>query len=125
MITPASGGKVDMKHKHENDTRVEFIPDPRRDDPEEGHTGKVIYYTTDGWHRLTWDEPNPNPDFFNTERVFKPEQLRALRRVIEATSTIIVHPHPGEGDDEAISRFLSENGAIEFFDVTNTWEEWE
>jgi len=30
--------------KHPNDTRVRFVPDPRRDQPQESHSGKVIYF---------------------------------------------------------------------------------
>jgi len=108
--------------KHENDTRVMFKPDPRRDDPDVQHTGKVIYYTTDGWHRLTWDEPNPNPDFFNTERVFRPEQLRPLRRCIEAKAVIVVHPNYDESDEEALYRYSAEVNLQDCFEVVDTWE---
>lgn len=56
---------------HPNKTRVFHI------NPETGdrHTGSVIYYTTDGFHRLKWDDANPDPSYFNTERVFQPEKL--------------------------------------------------
>lgn len=40
--------------------------------------GTVIYHTTDGFYRVKWDEPNTDPDFFNTERVFKPEELQEI-----------------------------------------------
>ena len=40
--------------------------------------GSVIYHTSDGFYRVEWDEPNSDPEFFNTEKVFKPEELQVI-----------------------------------------------
>lgn len=40
------------------------------------HTGTVVYHTTDDFFRIKWDDPNPDPEFFNLERVFKARELR-------------------------------------------------
>ena len=61
-----------------DDTPVRFVPDLRRGDPDIRHTGRVAGKTTDGLYRMWWDDPNPQPDYFNTERVFRPEQIERI-----------------------------------------------
>lgn len=63
-----------------NGTRVKFVPDPRRDGGLDyaGHTGSVIYLTTDGFHRVNWDSPTPDDDFFNLGSIFRLDQLEAI-----------------------------------------------
>lgn len=57
-------------------THVTYAPRPERDGQEyRGHRGKVVYRTTDGFYRIKWDTPNPDPTLFNLERVFSPDDL--------------------------------------------------
>ena len=63
--------------KHPDKTRVRYEPHKHRDQTHAGHTGVVIFYTTDCWHRVRWDDPNPDPSFFNLGTVFRPEELVA------------------------------------------------
>jgi hypothetical protein len=61
---------------HPNGTRVKYQPDPRREDATHaGHTGTVIYLTTDGFHRVNWDAPTPDDTYFNLGRVFRIDSL--------------------------------------------------
>jgi hypothetical protein len=62
---------------HPNGTRVKFQPDPRRDDSvaHAGHTGTVVYLTSDGFHRVSWDDPLPDDAYFNLGRVFRIDSL--------------------------------------------------
>jgi hypothetical protein len=46
-----------------------------------------------------------------------------MKRVIQATATIIIHPHEGESDDEAINRYSGEVNLVHCFEVTGAWEE--
>jgi hypothetical protein len=117
--------------KHENGTRIRYLPNhhcleswlPSKDDPEEDHTGTVIYFTTDGFYRVKWDDPNPHPDFFDSHRVFKPEQIEPLRRCVEAKAVIVVHPNDGESDEEALYRYSAEVNLLDCFEIVDTWEE--
>lgn len=38
----------------------------------------VVNFTTDGFYRIRWDNPNPDPTFFNLERVFAREDIREV-----------------------------------------------
>ena len=60
--------------KYSNGTRVHYTPQDGRP----SHTGVIIYYTTDGFHRVKWDNPNPDPDYYNLGTVFDPEKLVCL-----------------------------------------------
>ena len=77
----------------QENTRVRFIPDERRDDsslhPIPAHTGTVVYRTTDGFYRMSWDDPNPLKEYFNLERVFTEERLEKLETIQFAT---VVYP---------------------------------
>jgi len=64
--------------KHPNKTRVSYNPRTSEDQTYAGHKGTVIYFTTDGFHRVEWDNPNPNPDFFNLGTVFLPNRLTPI-----------------------------------------------
>ena len=68
--------------KHPNKTRVRYEPHKHRDQTHAGHTGVVIFYTTDCWHRVQWDDPNPDPTFFNLGTVFRPEELVAYSNTV-------------------------------------------
>jgi len=72
-----------LRHSLQTRNRIMHYPNKTRVfhiNPETGdrHVGSVIYRTTDGFHRLKWDDANPDPSYFNTERVFKPEQLEVI-----------------------------------------------
>lgn len=43
-----------------------------------GHTGTVVYLTTDGFHRVSWDDPLPDDAYFNLGRVFRPDTLKDI-----------------------------------------------
>lgn len=60
---------------HPNGTRVSYQPRCGEDQRDAGHQGTVVYHTTDNFYRVRWDDPNPNPEFFNLERVFAPGRL--------------------------------------------------
>jgi hypothetical protein len=60
-------------------TAVAWKPRHHQPDQEyESHTGVIIYNTTDGFHRVRWGDNNPDPDKFNTHRVFHPDELVKL-----------------------------------------------
>jgi len=116
--------------KHPNDTRVRFVPDPRRDQPQESHSGKVIYYTTDCFYRVQWDDtkedPNPQPDFLNSHRVFRPEQIAELERKAHLRLDLILDlPNPPTADEitEAVSQYLGEQDISGSFDVVEIFEQ--
>jgi len=64
---------------HFLNTRVEYKP--QKGEGQMLHQGLLIYHTTDDFYRVRWDEPNPDPDFFNLERVFKYECLVTVKVV--------------------------------------------
>jgi hypothetical protein len=60
-------------------SRVRFVSNPKRHSEKEqeldGHQGVLVITTTDGFYRVQWDSPNPDPDIFNLGRVFKDWEL--------------------------------------------------
>ena len=58
-----------------NGTRVLYQPRSHEEQSCAGHQGTVIYHTIDGFFRVQWDYPNPNPDLFNLGMVFTPDRL--------------------------------------------------
>ena len=71
---------------HTNGTRVFAYKDGVR------HVGSVIYRTSDratDFYRVKWDEPNPDPAYFNLERVFTFGQLKdVLQELTEETERL-------------------------------------
>jgi hypothetical protein len=63
---------------HQLHTRVEYKPRDSEDQTHAYHRGTVIYHTTDDFYRVEWDEPNPDPSFFNLERIFRYECLKPI-----------------------------------------------
>lgn len=114
-----------------NTTHVRFVPDERRDDPQEKHTGKVIYFTTDGFYRVAWDKNNPRPDFFNTERVFRPEQLEPMRRLALVRLDLTLElDNPGNPDTQdniksVLRQYLADNDVVGhgLYQVVDKWLE--
>ena len=111
-----------------DNTLVRFLPNPQRDEVEdlEDHTGKVLAFTTDGFYRVSWDDPNPLPSFFNLGRVFRPDQIEPLRRQVQVRLDLVLElPNPGgPGEvDDAVSAYLADNDISGSFDVVDQWIE--
>lgn len=58
--------------------RLVHVLDGREGTQHAGHQGVVVNFTTDGFYRIRWDNPNPDPTFFNLERVFAREDIREV-----------------------------------------------
>lgn len=96
-------------------SRVTFVVDPKRHTEKEqklnGHPGTLMFKTTDGFFRVEWDAPNPDPDIFNLGRVFKQWELKEIGKNDEdeyPTFTLPRTEGPPDIPDEFCCQFLKQ-----------------